>query len=50
MAKKSKTIRLSDKAINILKELSEKQDRSEGYIVDKLILATKIVVKLKNKE
>ena len=38
MSKKSKTIRLSDKALEILQKLAKKDDRSEGYIVEHLFI------------
>ena len=38
MAKKSKTIRLSETAIKILLALTKKHDRSEGYVIEQLIL------------
>ena len=50
MAKKSKTVRLSDEAMVILNNLAKKMERSEGYIIDKLILgSSKMFGKAKNK-
>lgn len=40
MAKSLKTFRLSDEAIAQLAKLANEQDRSEAYIVEKLILST----------
>ena len=50
MSKKLKTIRLSDEALEQLGKLTEAQDRSEGYIIDKLILSTKEKVAEKKKK
>ncbi len=41
MPKTLKSFRLSDDAIKLLEELAKKQDRSEAYIIEQLILATK---------
>jgi len=41
MPKKLKSFRLSDEAIKQLEMLSKKQDRSEAYIIEQLILSTK---------
>lgn len=41
MAKILKAFRLSDEAIKQLEILAKKDDRSEAYIVEQLILATK---------
>lgn len=38
MPKTLVTVRLSDEAIEILKKLSEKDDRSQAYIIEKLLL------------
>lgn len=40
MAKKLVSVRLSDEAIAILKRLAEEQDRSEAYIIEKLLEGT----------
>jgi predicted DNA-binding protein len=40
MAKSLKNFRLSEEAIKQLELLAKEQERSEAYIVDKLIIAT----------
>jgi len=47
MAKKLKTFRLSDEAVNALKKLAAADDRAETYIVEKLILAAAKKEKIK---
>jgi predicted DNA-binding protein len=37
MAKTLVSVRLSDEAISILKTLCEKEDRSQAYIIEKLL-------------
>lgn len=49
MAKKLISVRLSDNAIIILKTLSVNQDRSEAYIIEKLLESTLIHKKSKDK-
>ena len=38
MAKELKTFRLSDEAIKILLALAKKDDRSEAYIIEQLLI------------
>lgn len=40
MAKTLKSFRLSDEAIKILELLAKKQDRSEAYIIEQLLVST----------
>lgn len=47
MAKTLKSFRLSEEAIKQLEQLAQKQDRSEAYIVEQLIMATKPLSKKK---
>jgi len=41
MAKKLVTIRLAEEAITVLKQMAADQDRSEAYIIEKLLLSVK---------
>jgi predicted transcriptional regulator len=41
MAKKLISVRLSDEAIAILKKLAAEQERSEAFIIEKLLLKPK---------
>ncbi len=47
MAKKLKNFRLSDEAVAALEKMAKSDDRSEAYIVEKLILAAAKKEKIK---
>lgn len=49
MAKKLVSVRLSDEAIAILKKLATEQDRSEAYIIEKLLEGAVVKVKKSTK-